>query len=486
MLMSREMARLERCHVTVCPEKAVANVCVFGMCDGSRQQMENYIVKEFQNLHVLSTCNLEKMDELVQDLTNALEETSRNNGGENSAPIVRRHHRKKKPRKRRSNPNLIWESGNLSEASESSLDEAFKDYIQSVVRHSDSDDLDVVRRLSQIGLPLSAAVPPVESDSVPETFSPIDTQRRRRRYKSMTVDPIPCADFALSRCKLRNQRLLSRQKALLRDNNLSEKYMAESDDAGNIVPGKRKRSRKYDFFCTNGTKSKDSRKMEISNHETSSSLSSSESDGGLITNDESREADDEHSDFFHEADPACGIPEIIPWWETDKIDEGDKDPEFQKILTGTFEHLPRSSQLSYNARVKKLMCGRQIRSGRRKLKGKIPGYSMSRFLQEQQKWTALQMRYRPSLNGHESCDHKRQRKLNSSSSCEGFLVGDDTEPIPESHIGSRILQNMGWKPGKGLGLHEDGITHPIQALMLPRRQGLGYQQTNTQEINHSL
>ena len=39
-------------------------------------QSESSFVKEFQNLHVLShACDLERMDELVQDLTNALEET---------------------------------------------------------------------------------------------------------------------------------------------------------------------------------------------------------------------------------------------------------------------------------------------------------------------------------------------------------------------------------------------------------------------------
>ncbi|XP_052822518.1 G patch domain-containing protein 2 isoform X2 [Octopus bimaculoides] len=433
----------------------------FDMCDGSRQQMENYIVREFQNLHVLSTCNLEKMDELVQDLTNALEETSRNNGEENSAPtIIRRHYKKKKPRKRRSNTNLIWESGNFSEASESSLDEAFKDYIQSVVQHSDSDDLDVVKHLSQIGLPLPAMVPPVESDSVPETFSPTDTQRRRRKFRSMTVDPISCDHFTLTRCKTKGSRISTRQR-MFHDGNMNLKCLTESDDAMNILPGKRKRSRKYDFFCTNGSNSGDIRKIELSsfNHDnTSSSLSSSESDAGLITNDESREADDEQSDFYYEPGSACGVPSIIPIWETDKMDDEDKEDEFQKIFTGTFEHLPKSSQLSYTARVKKLMCGRQIRSGRRKLKGKIPGYSMSRFLQEQQKWNALQMRHRTSLHGHESCDHKRQRKITSCEGCQG----EDTDTISESNGGNHLLHNTSLKTGSEHSLSGEGVAQPIQ------------------------
>jgi len=54
----------------------------------------------------------------------------------------------------------------------------------------------------------------------------------------------------------------------------------------------------------------------------------------------------------------------------------------------------------------------------------------------------------------------------------GF-IGDDAEPIPESNIGNRMLQNMGWSPGSGLGAEGSGIKTPVVAYRRPRRQGLG-------------
>lgn len=68
-------------------------------------------------------------------------------------------------------------------------------------------------------------------------------------------------------------------------------------------------------------------------------------------------ADDEQSDFFHEPGPACGIPGIIPWWDDQAKNEmeSEQEKEFQQILTGTFEHMSKSSQLAFKARVTKLM-----------------------------------------------------------------------------------------------------------------------------------
>ena len=70
-------------------------------------------------------------------------------------------------------------------------------------------------------------------------------------------------------------------------------------------------------------------------------------------------ADDEQSDFFHESGPSCGIPGVIPWWENERVDSGDEsictDKQFQKILNGSFQHLSRSSQIAFKARMTKIM-----------------------------------------------------------------------------------------------------------------------------------
>ena len=70
-------------------------------------------------------------------------------------------------------------------------------------------------------------------------------------------------------------------------------------------------------------------------------------------------ADDEQSDFFHEAGPACGIPGVIPWWENERVNSGDEamvsDKQFQQILNGSFQHLSRSSQIGFKARMSQIM-----------------------------------------------------------------------------------------------------------------------------------
>ncbi len=54
------------------------------------------------------------------------------------------------------------------------------------------------------------------------------------------------------------------------------------------------------------------------------------------------------------------------------------------------------------------------------------------------------------------------------------LVGGNAPPIGESNIGNRLLQDMGWKPGSGLGRHENGIQDPLFAEMRPKTAGLGF------------
>lgn len=53
------------------------------------------------------------------------------------------------------------------------------------------------------------------------------------------------------------------------------------------------------------------------------------------------------------------------------------------------------------------------------------------------------------------------------------MVGEFCDPIPESNIGNKMLQNMGWIPGMGLGTDGSGIKNPVCAFLRPKRQGLG-------------
>lgn len=54
------------------------------------------------------------------------------------------------------------------------------------------------------------------------------------------------------------------------------------------------------------------------------------------------------------------------------------------------------------------------------------------------------------------------------------LVGENAPPIPDTNMGSRMLQSMGWNPGMGLGPEGRGITEPIRAMQRPKGTGLGF------------
>ena len=54
------------------------------------------------------------------------------------------------------------------------------------------------------------------------------------------------------------------------------------------------------------------------------------------------------------------------------------------------------------------------------------------------------------------------------------IVGENAQPILDNNIGNRMLQNMGWTPGSGLGRDGKGIAEPIQAMQRPKGLGLGF------------
>lgn len=72
-------------------------------------------------------------------------------------------------------------------------------------------------------------------------------------------------------------------------------------------------------------------------------------------------------------------------------------------------------------------------------------------------------------------DIKRRRKAAPlpGPTTAGF-VGENAQPILENNIGNRMLQNMGWTPGSGLGRDGKGISEPIQAMQRPKGLGLGF------------
>lgn len=445
--------------------------------------MDTHIVRQFQNLQVLSKSNGLRMDDLVSDLTMALEETTRSPKSSKGYMAMAATSKRQKKRKGKKKRITCIELDNTSEASESSLEGALREYMENRLQLSDSDDvLSRTRYHTRLSMPTTRTeyIPSVESDSFTDNISPVKPQRRRKKCKSMVIDveampaPLSC-----------NLPLKSKSKAKMEVEDLkilSEPETTNETTGEPIYPGKRKRSTKSKSDNTKDNSEKDDT-MDTGNEsqESSSWTSFSSSDSeGLNTYDESREADDEQSDFFHEPGPACGIPGIIPWWENESKDanEMESDKEFQQLLTGTFENMSKSSQLAFKARVTKLMAksGREVRFGRRRLKEKIPGYTVSNYVEDKQMWNSMQGVISPPFSSNGNKDTKKLRKSPPLTNAEGF-VGDEASPIPESNIGNKMLQSMGWKPGSGLGAEGVGIQTPVIAYRRLRRAGLGHSKT---------
>ncbi|CAH1792394.1 unnamed protein product [Owenia fusiformis] len=473
--------------------------------------MESSIVKDFQNLQVISHKELRRMDALVNDLANALEETSKMTkslSGDNLSvtPPVRRYSKKRRGRKR-----LNKKYQAFSEASESSLDEALKGYMGNMLAYSDSDDLLAVKRLTAVSLPLVNNHVSFESDSFTENFSPIRVHRRRRKCKRMAIDvssdhpglagpSIIVDDGTLTKKSKSKTKNTSDLDLCDSDTNDSKPNDDTQTQVQHVTLGKRKRRMKmassFDNSDVVANQDENSNASVLSNcrmetssvmGESSSSWSSCESvhsDIGSYTNDDAREGDDEQSDFFHESGPACGIAKVIPWWEKSENAEKEKpDPEFEQILTGSFGTMSCAALRNFKSRVNKMMGthGREIRSGRRRIKDQLKGGCYgSKYQQDRLQWSDASNSKFPQWpsNGNgsnTSVDIKRRRKTPPSSpvNVKEGPVGLNADPIPDTNIGNQMLQNMGWTPGSGLGATGEGITTPVQAYMRPRRQGLG-------------
>ncbi|KAK3792247.1 hypothetical protein RRG08_007327 [Elysia crispata] len=469
--------------------------------------MESNIVKDFENLKVFVQRNFIRMDELVQDLTSALEETASMSrpgnsqaDGANSGSCSKRYIKKRRGIRRSTANSYYWKRGTISEASESSVDEQpVRDFAGNVI-HSDSDDLAARHRIPKLTVPMVDPVPAVESDSFTENLSPLRPQRRRRKFKNMAVDSSPLNDHTPSDGdSVSGDKQLTRRasdphgssqdkdKTTVSSSKGSMQSPGSSDVRG-VTAGKRKRSSKCRTDCNTYHQGSipGSSKMEVASISQESSLSSSEFDSDINANlEDAREADDEQSDFFHEPGPACGIPDIIPWWENERVtDEPLRiDSDFEKILTGTFAHLPKLSNQSFKARMGRLMSGtgREIRLGRRKLKGKMPRYTVGRFLQDREHWNRIQGCHGGSSSSMQppECSSASSSNYNNSNSSNGHggeikrrkhitrnsnfheapsgIINSTTEAFPDTSLGPKLMRSAASSNSNNKGMQSPAI-----------------------------
>ncbi|XP_006076254.3 G patch domain-containing protein 2 isoform X2 [Bubalus bubalis] len=450
------------------------------------------------------------MEELVHDLVSALEESSEQarggfaETGDHSRSIscpLKRQARKRRGRKRRSyNVHHPWETGHcLSEGSDSSLEEPSKDYRENHNNnkkdHSDSDDQMLVakrRPSSNLNNNVRGKRPLWhESDFAVDSLGN-RTLRRRRKVKRMAVD-LPQENP--------NKRTMTQPLEGCRDQDMdndNRAYQYQEFSKNKVKKRKLKIVRQgpkiqdegvvlesEEISQTNKDKMEyEEQKVsdELMSESDSSSLSST--DAGLFTNDEGRQGDDEQSDWFYEKESggACGIAGVIPWWEKEDPTDLDKnlpDPVFESILTGSFPLMSHPGRRGFQARLSRLhgMPSKNIK--------KSGGTPPSMVTTPGPVSNKRMVHFSPDSHHHEQTsmhlgslctgDIKRRRKAAPlpGPTTAGF-VGENAQPILENNIGNRMLQNMGWTPGTGLGRDGKGIAEPIPALQRPKGLGLGF------------
>ncbi|XP_068223759.1 G patch domain-containing protein 2-like isoform X2 [Palaemon carinicauda] len=387
-------------------------------------------------LRVVTVVDLKhKMDALVSDLTHALDESQ-----------LPQYHRKRRGFKRRVKlPNSLILSNNraLSEDSSSSIGEVLLSQDnKSSIPLTDSDDMSPPpepRLRTQLLTHHRAPSTLVESDSVNENFSPMRPHnRRKRKCKRLALDPdapstsnpqgtsvLPAGISSIlpitkssSFCGVSLNR---RKKALRSSPDTENRYLA-------VSAGKRKRGRERSVeWCgqqlagkRHGTSSHfhslrahhtsqastvDSMEYEYSDEDDMDhSNDSSESEAGIYTCDEGREADDEQSDWFAEPDPVYGVPgsnnqirqrnfsNRLSWWNDNDLG---LSSSAKALFKERYETMSVENQQACRLRFQKLrerLLRREIRAGRRRIRDRKPGYSIvssvndkvSRFLQEKQ------------------------------------------------------------------------------------------------------
>ncbi|XP_012278918.1 G patch domain-containing protein 2 isoform X2 [Orussus abietinus] len=422
-----------------------------------------------------------KMEALVHDLTLALEESS------NSANVRRRWGIRRRARSTGNIPSLS--ANKHSDDSSSSICDARIPKNSISKYQSDSDDTNQTKRFARFSNLNN--ISNIESDSVNENSVPRTNMRRKRKFKRMAVDSDSNPSTSQAAAIITNS--VGKKKRMFR-NDCRNRY-------GTIWCGKRKRScRERSIDCemrspkpTRISKSKSRGKIQSEDamdcsRVSSSSISSSDSEAGIITNDEDCEGDDEQSDWIGESG----------WFEEGESINEDKvtsDPAFQAILQGSFEHLTDEVRKMYKQRIQWIrdgLNGREIRAGRRHVDNK-PGYSIitsanekvSRFLQdptqselklhpmrqpEREKLRRLANLYSLSLKGDLSCpvlyktrhttqaicvdqvslnrfsDYKRLRKTPPNSPNPDSTMPNQEIQISSTSFGTQIInqnQNIG-------------------------------------------
>uniref|UniRef100_A0A4W4GYH1 G-patch domain containing 2 like n=1 Tax=Electrophorus electricus TaxID=8005 RepID=A0A4W4GYH1_ELEEL len=323
------------------------------------------------------------MEELVQDLVSALEQTSEQARLDELweeqmweeqlweelvlSPLQqRRVVRRRRGRKRRCDSALHGPVAGrwLSEASESSLDEALargRSATVAATNQSDSDEVamaPVPFRGGQRSWP--------ESDSIAENVvgRPLRRRRRVRRVASEGTMRLQ------QKLRVSGLERTHRKRRLGRVKRRTGAWPGQ--DSGPAVGGLAEECWK-DKTLRLAKEQKEASDENLSECETSSVCSS---DPGLFTTDEGRQGDDEQSDWFFEGECAAGVgaQSVLCGWEAETAPRvAGLGTRREKPPSARFLQPAQPSHRGYHTRANRLPAAAVgcIRSGRRRLPGKV-------------------------------------------------------------------------------------------------------------------
>eukprot|EP00074_Homo_sapiens_P062254 XP_011507993.1 G patch domain-containing protein 2 isoform X4 [Homo sapiens] len=448
------------------------------------------------------------MEELVHDLVSALEESSEQarggfaETGDHSRSIscpLKRQARKRRGRKRRSyNVHHPWETGHcLSEGSDSSLEEPSKDYRENHNNnkkdHSDSDDQMLVakrRPSSNLNNNVRGKRPLWhESDFAVDNVGN-RTLRRRRKVKRMAVDlpqdisnkrtmtqpPEGCRDQDMDSDRAYQYQEFTKNKVKKRKLKIIRQGPKIQDEGVVLESEETNQTNKDKMECEEQKVSD-----ELMSESDSSSLSST--DAGLFTNDEGRQGFQARLSRLHGMSsknikksggtPTSMVPIPGPVGNKRMVHfSPDSHHHDHWFSPGARTEHDQHQLLRDNRAERGHKKNCSVRTASRQTSMHL-GSLCTGDIKRRRKAAPL-----PGPTTAGTCSHILDETHVISLAIQIFhkagFVGENAQPILENNIGNRMLQNMGWTPGSGLGRDGKGISEPIQAMQRPKGLGLGF------------
>ncbi|CAF1091511.1 unnamed protein product [Rotaria sp. Silwood1] len=163
------------------------------------------------------------------------------------------------------------------------------------------------------------------------------------------------------------------------------------------------------------------------------------------------ENNDKQLDLFENK---SNIPNVISWWEDNQQEifknnnEHDddilktSDENLQKIVDGALNLMLTNSKSKIQKQIKTFIDRKKLKRNRRHIQSK---------------------------NAHIDFHSERNAQL--------LKTNDIITPINSSNLGHQLLEKIGWMPGNGLGINQNGIKIPIEVNIHNHRQGLGYEKS---------